>query len=181
MQSALKNVSSLLPPSIFSLSLSPIHNLKKDLNMPPWMYSTIHLLEIMLCGYQPSSPLYSIHPLRSEAMHLLNNQNLAEPPCFFTVHYLELHRCPLPKHLSASIYKCSTDGFRGNFPPFFLPLPHFPICVNNKHCTTLKKIKICGLFHYYIHIFHNREAEGGGGREGRGEGGEGQISPHALF
>jgi hypothetical protein len=43
----MKNVSSLLPPSIFSLSLSPIQNLKEDLKMPTGMYSTIHLLEIM--------------------------------------------------------------------------------------------------------------------------------------
>jgi hypothetical protein len=31
-----KNVSSLLPPSIFSLNLSPIQNLMEALNVPPW-------------------------------------------------------------------------------------------------------------------------------------------------
>ncbi len=34
-------------PSIFSLSLSPIQNLKEALNMPAGMYCTVHLLEIM--------------------------------------------------------------------------------------------------------------------------------------
>jgi hypothetical protein len=34
-----------LTPSIFSLRLSPIQNLKEALNIPPWMYCTIHLLE----------------------------------------------------------------------------------------------------------------------------------------
>ncbi len=34
-------------PSIFSLSLSPIQNLKEDLKIPRGMYSTIQLLEIM--------------------------------------------------------------------------------------------------------------------------------------
>jgi hypothetical protein len=46
-KSALKNDSSLFPPSIFSLSLSPIQNLKEDLKIPSGMYSTIQLLEIM--------------------------------------------------------------------------------------------------------------------------------------
>jgi hypothetical protein len=42
---------------VFSLSLSPIQNLKGDLNMPPGMYSTIHLLEIMrLSAFK--SPLF---------------------------------------------------------------------------------------------------------------------------
>ncbi len=31
------------PPSIFSLSLSPIQNLKEALNMPPGIYCTILL------------------------------------------------------------------------------------------------------------------------------------------
>ncbi len=56
-QSALKNVSSLLPPYTFSLSLSPIQNLKEALNMPPGMSSTIHLLEIIrLSAFK--SPLF---------------------------------------------------------------------------------------------------------------------------
>ncbi len=43
--------------SIFSLSLFPIHNLKVNLKMPPGMYSTIHLLEIMrLSAFK--SPLF---------------------------------------------------------------------------------------------------------------------------
>ncbi len=47
----------LLPPSIFFLSLSPIQYLKEDLNMPPGMYSTIHLLVIMqLSAFKP--PLF---------------------------------------------------------------------------------------------------------------------------
>ncbi len=40
-------ITNLQPPSIFSLSLSPIQNLKEDLKMPSGMYSTIHLLDIM--------------------------------------------------------------------------------------------------------------------------------------
>jgi hypothetical protein len=36
-----------LPPSIFSLNLSPIKNLKEALNMSTGMYFNIHLLEIM--------------------------------------------------------------------------------------------------------------------------------------
>ncbi len=44
-------------PSIFSLSLSPIQNLKKALKMPLGMYSTIYLLEIMrLSAFK--SPLF---------------------------------------------------------------------------------------------------------------------------
>ncbi len=44
-------------PSIFSLSLSSIQNLKEDLKMPSEMYSTIHLLEIMLLSAF-KSPLF---------------------------------------------------------------------------------------------------------------------------
>ena len=45
------------PPSIFSLSLSPIQNLKEDLKIPSGMYSTIQLLEIMrLSAFK--SPLF---------------------------------------------------------------------------------------------------------------------------
>jgi hypothetical protein len=44
-------------PSIFSLSLSHIQNLKEALNMPAEMYCTIHLLEIMrLSAFK--SPLF---------------------------------------------------------------------------------------------------------------------------
>ncbi len=39
--------STLLPPFIFSLNLSPIKNLKEALNMSTGMYCKIHLLEIM--------------------------------------------------------------------------------------------------------------------------------------
>ncbi len=59
-----ENVSSLLSPSIFSLSLSPKQNLKEALNMPLGMYCTIHLLEIMRLSAFKSLLFYSIHPLR---------------------------------------------------------------------------------------------------------------------
>jgi hypothetical protein len=52
-----KTVSSLLPPSIFSLSLYPIQTLKEALNIPPGMYCLICLSEIMrLSAFK--SPLF---------------------------------------------------------------------------------------------------------------------------
>ncbi len=44
-------------PLHFLLSLSPMQNLKEDLNMPPGMYSTINLLEIMRLS-AVKSPLF---------------------------------------------------------------------------------------------------------------------------
>ncbi len=49
------------PPSIFSLILSPIQNRK--LWICP-LECTVSYISQKLCVFQPSSPLYSIHPLR---------------------------------------------------------------------------------------------------------------------
>ncbi len=46
-KSALKTSSSFLDPSICSINLSPIQNLKEALNLSTGMYCNIHLLEIM--------------------------------------------------------------------------------------------------------------------------------------
>jgi hypothetical protein len=46
-----KMFQSLLPPSIFSLSLNPKQNLKEALNVPLGMHCTIHLLEIMRLSF----------------------------------------------------------------------------------------------------------------------------------
>ncbi len=56
----------LFTPSICSINLSPIQNLKEALNMSTGMYWNIHLLE--KCAVQPSSPLYPIHPLSSKVI-----------------------------------------------------------------------------------------------------------------
>jgi hypothetical protein len=45
-------------PLYFSLSLSPQQNLKEALNMPPGIYSTIHLLEIIRVSAFNSSLTY---------------------------------------------------------------------------------------------------------------------------
>jgi hypothetical protein len=60
-QSALTNVSSLLPPSISSLNLSPIQNSKEALPMARRKYSIVHISK----NFRLSAPcpLYSSHPL----------------------------------------------------------------------------------------------------------------------
>ncbi len=56
-ESALKNVSSLLPLSFCSLNLSPIKNLKETLPLPCRMYSIVHLSKIIrLSAFK--SPLF---------------------------------------------------------------------------------------------------------------------------
>jgi hypothetical protein len=56
----------LFTPSICSISLSPIQNLKEALPLTCRMYSIVHLSKIIRLS--ASSPVYSIHPLRVGAL-----------------------------------------------------------------------------------------------------------------
>ncbi len=58
-----ENVSSLFPPSISSLTLSAIQNLKDALHMPRRMYSIIHLSKIIRLLAQPSPVCYYLSSL----------------------------------------------------------------------------------------------------------------------
>ncbi len=116
--SALKNLLSLLPPSIFSLNLSPIQNLFKG---KPWRWlleCTVSYVTQKLCVFQSFSPLYSIHPLRTQIIRQQKSLVFCQRQLLF--HGWELRgttALPLPAvHSSRPCWTIGKCGWRNLVP-----------------------------------------------------------------